>query len=86
MLSPREEIQLAEIERQLIADDPALSARLSGMRRRRPWVRALAHVVAAVATVLVGLFFGIVWALALLAVALLIAVAMQGTKGSNKTD
>jgi Protein of unknown function (DUF3040) len=77
MLTPREEIQLAEIERHLVADDPDLSVRLSGMRPKRPWLRVAAHAVAALGTILVGLFFGIVSALVLLAIAALIAVMMQ---------
>lgn len=76
MLSPREEIQLAEIERHLVADDPALSARLGGMRHKRTWRRGLAHVGAAALTIFVGLFVGIEWAIAILALTALIAVMM----------
>ncbi|NUO58749.1 MAG: DUF3040 domain-containing protein [Hamadaea sp.] len=82
MLSPREEIQLAEIERQLVADDPALSARLGGMRRRHTWLRALTHVGAALLTIFVGLFVGIEWAIAILALTALIAVMMIHSRRS----
>lgn len=73
MLTPREQIELQEIERQLIADDPRFAARLGrGRPPRRGRVVAVVAMITAV--VLIGFIAGRAWASTLLATSLIVGL------------